>query len=123
MATFTKNAWVTGETITADGLNGGKGVNVLEIGPDDFYDGSVEFEIEIATGLSAIDFLNTSVSCPQVDGVATSPVNRVVSTDNYLAIGNYEVDMYYYPETGILTTSIPSPDGGDNDGDGDAGVS
>lgn len=25
MATFTRNAWVTGETITADGLNGAKG--------------------------------------------------------------------------------------------------
>lgn len=119
MATFTRNAWVTGETITAEGLNGGKGVNVIEIGPDDFDDGSVEFEIEIATGLSAIDFLNTIVSRPLVDGVSMSPVNRVVSTDNYLGIYNYDADLFYYPETGILTTSLPSSDddiGGDDGG-------
>lgn len=125
MATFTKNAWVNGETITAEGLNGGKGVNVLEIGPDDLDDGSIVFEIEIATGLSAIDFIKAFVSCPGVNGVDTSQVTRVESYDeyDYLAISNDDVTMFYYPETGILTTSEPSSDGGDNGGDdgGDVG--
>lgn len=104
MATFTRNTWVTGETITADGLNGGKGFNILEITADEFEEG---FEIEIATGLSVADFLNTIVSFPTEDGVIMSPLTRVVCNDSFWTAANNDITTFYYPETGVFTSNLP----------------
>lgn len=122
MATFTRNAWVTGETITAAGLNGGKGFNILEITADEYDEG---FEIEIATGLSAVDFFNTIVSYPSEDGVVASPFGRVVSNDSFWTVANNDIMVFYYPETGVFTSNIPPSDdnGGDLPGGGSGGVS
>jgi len=53
MATFEANPWVTGEVITADKLNGGKGYTII-ITKDDYAN---DFELNIGTGFTPIDFL------------------------------------------------------------------
>ena len=53
MATFEANPWVTGEVITADKLNGGKGYTII-ITQEDKMNG---FELNIGTGFTPIDFL------------------------------------------------------------------
>lgn len=128
MATFTRNAWVTGETITADGLNGTKHA-ILEVQTDDFGDGVPvpSFEIEIPTDLASETIANTfELIChfpENMDGPHT-----VVDASPYVTVwdgaGYYQITFrdslmcYYYPETGILTTTEPDLDGGGDDGGG-----
>ena len=116
MATFTRNAWVTGETITAAGLNGGKGFPILEIEDADFIEVQQsdyseyipEFEIEIPTGLTASDFFYCiiSASLPSNDYY---PISVISNLGTYLKLYVYSSNLYlyYYPETGVLTTADP----------------
>lgn len=122
MATFTRNAWVTGEIITATGLNGGKGFPLLALDVEDYPDSSASFEIEIEPGLTALDFINTMVSVPSsIDDSGDEPVatetiyyksSQVEISGDYIVISCGEVSLYYTPETGILTSEGPDDDSG-----------
>lgn len=133
MATFTNNIWVTGETITADGLNSTKHA-ILEVQTDDF-EGDVpvpSFEIEIPTDLAAGTIANTfELICHFPENMGDS--HTVVGASPYVTVwdgaGYYQITFrdslmcYYYPETGILTTIEPGLDGGGPGLDGGGDVS
>lgn len=72
MAAFTRNAWATGDTITADGLNGGKGVPVFTVTNDD-YDESIEaysFSVDTDQNIPMQEFFGAYL-CLDSDGELT----------------------------------------------------
>lgn len=98
MATFTANPWVTGEVITADKLNGGKGYTII-ITQEEQVNG---FELNIGTGFTPIDFL-LKFKMKMSD-------TQDITKFNYASIdsetGIITVDVYAYnPTTGIFTTN------------------
>lgn len=98
MATFEANPWVTGEVITADKLNGGKGYTIIITQEDQIN----SFELNIGTGFTPIDFLlkfkikmsNTQdimvFNSAFIDKSGTITVNEM---------------FVYNPTTGIFTTN------------------
>lgn len=136
MATFSRNAWVTGETITADKLNDPRygSVNVLRVTYEDDYDETADDYVvdeTIETGLNYYDFYNMLYVQPASFEPGGDP-NKFVATpaafvrQNDLQEGGYyinivfqelwedqgstqikEYSIYYIPETGKLTTTDP----------------
>ena len=114
MATFTRKSWETGDTITAEGLNGGKGYLYLELSKETDLDESNnwDFDITIPTGLTVNDFIGMRVKAPDVwsDSGYTIDVamDATLMETGAIAPGfRTQINMFYYPETGQLTTEMP----------------
>ena len=90
MATLQRiNPWVTGETITAEGLNGAKtGTWILELSEEEYnrYESGSAFSINIDTELSWYDFENMYIEIKHNDSdyfefIDPSYGNYIVKSD------------------------------------------
>lgn len=122
MATFTKNDWITGEIITANGLNGAKGFPVLEITEEDILDGEPYYTIQ--SGLTEDDLLHMVIKCFTAgetnEGMGETLISPVIiilaETKNneiaYYYLETYHtndippISFYYIPANGILTYNL-----------------
>ena len=113
MATFTRTLWETGDTITADGLNGGKGgkwfltMTDADLNEDDQYEFEVSADLEYSDLFDGV-FVSEEGEANVVTGV-TDHTNfySMEFTDNYGA--------YYDPIAKKLQSSIPQDNGGGSD--------
>lgn len=117
MATFTRNAWETGDTITAEGLNGGNGYMLVEVNPETDFDGTAGswvFDIDTGiTDLSVQEMFRIVLNVPTA-GTTTEYIHpyAVFDSGDYYHMLFYNlnpsVSLYYIPATGHLTTTEPS---------------
>lgn len=119
MATFTRTLWETGDTITADGLNGAKGGRgFLMISEADYSEDDGGYIFEVSADLTFADLFDLVV----VEGESGTPAMEVsagVGGDTgdveYYKItfgvaGDYE--FYYDPTAKKLQSLAPQPDDG-----------
>jgi len=99
MATFEANPWVTGEVITADKLNGGKGYTII-ITQTEKVNG---FELNIGTGFTPIDFL-LKFKMKISDTQSAIGFNNA-SIDSDTEVIAIDEDYAYNPTTGIFSNS------------------
>lgn len=134
MATFSRNAWVTGETITADKLNDPRygSVNVLAVTEADLDLSTHEIvlDLTIETGLDFYDLYNLILIRPTTPGGDPNEIYTMVpatvykyllsdgGTDYYFwivynslwddsGVQMKTTTLYYVPATGKLTTTDP----------------
>ena len=113
MANFTRNAWVTGETITADNLNGGKGIPLiqgssLEISQWSFDVVDIAINFHDLLSLVVTDnenywYKNQSV---KKDSYYNSTLDEIIE---FYELTFNEKYLYYVPSEGegLLTTTQP----------------
>ena len=116
MATLKRiNPWVTGETITAEGLNGAKtGTWILELSEEEYINmtdpSSTEtFSINLIPELSWYDFENMYIKTPSLNNPVYDsyfPFHNLVQEQTYI-IDNDAIIMdsytFYNPSTGVLS--------------------
>lgn len=92
MATFTSNYWVTGETITADKLNGNWG-GLITYNKDE---GIPEEGINIGTGLGVGELMNLRFCAISTGGIATG---KDTQGTTFTAYRYYRInDIDYSPD-------------------------
>ena len=98
MATFEANPWVTGEVITADKLNGGKGYTII-ITQNEYNNG---FELNVGTGFTPIDFLlKFKVKISDAQSIFGFDSASIDSDTGAIILDDY----VYNPTTGIFSNS------------------
>lgn len=116
MALFTRNAWTTGDTITADGLNFAKGVPILTLEYDDWNDGKSRVVFDFDTGITdmtAIELSNLVMKYIRNESglyelyrphlVTWEPLDNDNPEDIKLEFNNIDCDcVWYYPATGRM---------------------
>ena len=110
MATFTRTLWETGDTITADGLNGGKGYSgTLLLTAEDDDDGS--FIIDVSADLTLFDIMNMFVTYPDESDTITEGVKLATDVGGYYKIELHSgFTLFYDPVAKKLQNSAPLDD-------------
>lgn len=104
MAKFEANPWVTGEVITADKLNGGKGYTII-LTQNENTNG---FELNIGTGFTPIDFLlKFKMKISDTQSIIGFDSASIDSDTGVITFNDYT----YNPTTGIFSDNFNS--GGD----------
>lgn len=115
MATFTSNAWATGDTITADGLNGGKGGRgFLTITAED--EGNDGYDFEVSADLTFADLFDLVV-VEDESGIPAMDVSASVDGETgdvayykiTFGVAN-EYEFFYDPTAKKLQSSAPLDD-------------
>lgn len=121
MATFTRNAWATGDTITADGLNYGKGSPMITIEYDDWDDekGGVVVNVDTgATDMTAEELIDLvmkyEASHTTFEYYRPTRVTHALPGEGEdetegikLEFGNTDCGLlWYYPGTGHIQTLL-----------------
>ena len=93
MATFSRNAWKTGDTITESDINGAKGFPMLTVQKADIGDmGDIDFDTEAAMGLTVTDIYNMIIA---IENKTSDDVTYVpVTTVEYWAPVEGEGEVY-----------------------------
>ena len=117
MATFTNNAWITGDDLDQTNMNGAKGFLLVEVNPETDFNGTTGswvFDIDTGiTDLSVQELFRIVLNVPTV-GTTTEYIHPYAVFDNgdYYDMMFYNlqpsVNLYYIPSTGHLTTADPS---------------
>lgn len=122
---YTKTVWRDGDVITAAKMNkietgieqsGGESPIIIDLGNFDDFDGNLELTIQ--TGLTPLQLLNCVIkSTSHMSNDTEAPImemygnlnNIIYSPDYNLSITElYGLELFYYPETGLITTEQPN---------------
>ena len=119
MAIFTRRAWATGDTITAEGLNYSKGAPMITIEYDDWDDakGGVVIDVDTgATDMSAEELVDlvmkyeasqTTIEYYRPTKVAHSLPDEGDTEGIKLEFANNDCGvLWYYPGTGHIQTLL-----------------